>query len=393
MNEWLNLFKRTIDSEFKDRVEFIGLQGSHAREEADHGSDIDVVVILDKLSYDDLKRYDEVVTKLPEREKICGFISGKDELLNWDRGDLFQFCHDTVSLKGNLKFVEEKISIDDVKRAVHIGACNIYHMCVHNIVHEKSAEITKGLLKSSRFVLQAKHYLDTGTYLKKKTDLYEALGGRDREVMRMFMISDNCEMRFDESSDVLLEWAKEIIVSYGSDKLLKNCIEAVNVEFVPVDKCDGEMITELSGFAGRIVKEHFDKIIDPAQNDYMIDKFQSVDAITDQIKSGYRYYIVKLADGDKAGFLAFYPKGGMMYLSKFYTAAEHRGKHLARRMLAFIADETKRENLSAIFLNVNRNNSDVISIYEHLGFKITGEEKNDIGGGFVMDDYVMTYLV
>ena len=30
-------------------------------------------------------------------------------------------------------------------------------------------------------------------------------------------------------------------------------------------------------------------------------------------------------------------------------------------------------------------------IYEHLGFSITGQVQTDIGGGFVMDDYVMEY--
>lgn len=147
-------------------------------------------------------------------------------------------------------------------------------------------------------------------------------------------------------------------------------------------------IEELSRIASAVVKEHFDPLIGAAQNDYMISKFQSVEAISEQFAHGYRYYWV-LENGDKAGFFAFYPKEGKMYLSKFYVLGTYRGHHLAKEMFAYIIAETRKEGLPAIFLNVNRGNSDVIAIYEHLGFRIIREEKNDIGQGFFMDDYVM----
>lgn len=147
-------------------------------------------------------------------------------------------------------------------------------------------------------------------------------------------------------------------------------------------------IEELSRIASAVVKEHFDPLIGAAQNDYMISKFQSVEAISEQFAHGYRYYWV-LKNGDKAGFFAFYPKEDKMYLSKFYVLKAYRGHHLAKEMFAYIVAETHKEGLSAIFLNVNRGNSDVIAIYKHLGFRIIREEKNDIGQGFYMDDYVM----
>ena len=68
------------------------------------------------------------------------------------------------------------------------------------------------------------------------------------------------------------------------------------------------------------------------------------------------------------------------------SGQEHREKlaELTRQ-----AEETRREGLSAIFLNVNRDNEAVIRIYEHLGFRKVREEKNAIGGGFYMDDFVL----
>lgn len=151
-------------------------------------------------------------------------------------------------------------------------------------------------------------------------------------------------------------------------------------------------VEELSRFASEVVKEHFDPLVGAAQNDYMIAKFQTVESILSQLESGYQYYWVNL-DGKRAGFLAFYPKAEDLYLSKFYTHKSFRGNHLAKYMLDFIESEAKKEEKKGIHLNVNRGNSDVIAIYKHLGFKVIREEKNDIGGGFFMDDYVMRKLI
>ena len=55
-------------------------------------------------------------------------------------------------------------------------------------------------------------------------------------------------------------------------------MEAVSFEgvrFCPVDAAGRETVERLSAFAGKIVREHFDPIIGPEQNRYMIARFQS----------------------------------------------------------------------------------------------------------------------
>ena len=64
-----------------------------------------------------------------------------------------------------------------VERAVKIGACNIYHGCVHNMLYEKNEEILKSLNKSAVFVIQASCFKNTGTNVKKHRDLAEQVGG------------------------------------------------------------------------------------------------------------------------------------------------------------------------------------------------------------------------
>ena len=202
--EWLAAFQGAVLGAFGARVKMIGIQGSRARGEATEHSDIDVVVILDALSYADL----------PEREKICGFCSGAGELRAWDRGDLFQFYHDTLPLYGSLDWLEPLISRAEAYRSMHLGACNLYHMCVHNALHEKDPVLLHALFKQAVFVLQAKHCLETGAYLRTRAELLEQLEGTDLAVLRAAMAEEAGEETrpdFDARSALLMEWAGGLV--------------------------------------------------------------------------------------------------------------------------------------------------------------------------------------
>ncbi len=163
---WINDFLQKLNEVFGNRVWFVGLQGSYGRGEARDTSDIDIVVILDELSASDIQDYNTMLDILPHRELICGFLSGKKEILNWEPSDLFQFYYDTTPIKGSLDELLAVLDDKAVARAIKIGACNIYHGCVHNMLHEKSEDILRGLYKSASFVVQAIVFQQTGTYVK-----------------------------------------------------------------------------------------------------------------------------------------------------------------------------------------------------------------------------------
>jgi len=153
-----------------------------------------------------------------------------------------------------------------------------------------------------------------------------------------------------------------------------------------LDTADEEQIEKMSALATAIIREYYDPLLGTAQNDYMIKKFQSVHAIREQLEHGYNYAFVK-ANGEPVGFMAFYPRGGAMYLSKLYLRADMRGRGFSRDMLAYVKEQAEKAGLSAIELNVNKYNK-TTEIYEKLGFVRIRDEKNDIGSGFYMDDYV-----
>lgn len=125
MKTWMEAFIRRMRQAFGDRLAFVGLQGSRARGEATPKSDIDVVVVLDRLEADDIGAYRAALEELPEREKICGFFSGRAELAAWERSDLFQFVHDTIPFYGDLSAITPPLSREDARRAALTGACNI----------------------------------------------------------------------------------------------------------------------------------------------------------------------------------------------------------------------------------------------------------------------------
>ena len=211
---WIKIFTEKVEKVFENRLWFIGLQGSYGRGEATDTSDIDVVVILDELRIDDLKVYRDILDTLPNRELICGFISGKDELLNWETSDLFQFYYDTTPIKGTLDCLLEKIDKHAVMRAIKIGACNIYHACVHNFVHEKSEDILRSLYKSAAFVLQAVWFYETGKYIKSKTELQNAIVPPSAVLTTALNLKNGADVKFEEMSELLINWAKTCIRGY-----------------------------------------------------------------------------------------------------------------------------------------------------------------------------------
>ena len=213
IDKWLNTYTEAVQRQFGNRVWFIGLQGSYGRGEATSTSDIDVVLILDTLSMQDLKLYSKLLDTLPNREMACGFVSGKTEIEAWEKSDLFQFCNDTTPIIGSLAHLMNEISEADIKRAIRTGVCNIYHACVHNLLYEKSAEILKSLYKSAAFTCQAIVYLQDGIFVKKQANLTLFLMPEDRFVIETRLslnsVDKLSEAEFTRLTDVLIKWASE----------------------------------------------------------------------------------------------------------------------------------------------------------------------------------------
>ena len=209
---WMNDFLQKLNLTFENRVWFVGLQGSYGRGESRDPSDIDIVVILDELSAMDIQTYNAMLDTMSHRELICGFLSGKKEIMNWEPSDLFQFCYDTTPIKGSLDEVMAIVDDSAVNRAIKIGACNIYHGCVHNMLHEKSDDILRGLYKSASFVVQAIAFKRTAKYIKHQSELRNIVSNDERVIVDTFLdLKNGGTVDFNLMSETLFDWSKKWI--------------------------------------------------------------------------------------------------------------------------------------------------------------------------------------
>ena len=99
-----------------------------------------------------------------------------------------------------------------VNRAIKIGACNIFHGCVHNMLHEKTEDILRGLYKSASFVVQAIVFKQTGNYIKNQEELLKVVSSDELAIVENFMNLKNGGMvDFSLRSEPLFDWAKKWI--------------------------------------------------------------------------------------------------------------------------------------------------------------------------------------
>lgn len=151
---------------------------------------------------------------------------------------------------------------------------------------------------------------------------------------------------------------------------------------------EDSQIEKMCNLANEIWHEHFTPIIGEKQVEYMVEKFQSIHAIKEQLSNGYEYYIFIL-DDKLIGYTGICCENNQLFLSKLYIHKTYRGKGFAREAINFLSNICIKNKLSKIWLTVNKHNYNTIKAYEKMKFVIVREQVTDIGNGFVMDDYIM----
>lgn len=160
----------------------------------------------------------------------------------------------------------------------------------------------------------------------------------------------------------------------------------------------------LARLAHEIWNEYWPRRIGQAQTDYMVERFQSLEAIRrDMAEHAYEYWFAcvpgdastsgyRLEDGRRVvGFTGGHvePATDRFFISKIYLLAAERGKHYASGIIAFYDNLCRTRGLQAMYLTVNKGNELAKRCYVAKGFAVIDARVTDIGGGFVMDDYIM----
>jgi ribosomal protein S18 acetylase RimI-like enzyme len=148
----------------------------------------------------------------------------------------------------------------------------------------------------------------------------------------------------------------------------------------------------VESLAREIWAEHYIPIIGKVQVDYMLDRFQSKQAISEQIRTGVLYFLMREYN-EFIGYIAVQPKGVELFLSKIYVKSSRRAKGYGKKAIQFAEKLAQEKGLRKIVLTVNKSNVSAIEVYDKIGFRNVGSLVQDIGNGFAMDDYKMEKTV
>ncbi len=203
-------------SAFGDRLLYMGLQGSYLRGEAHENSDIDVMVILDRLSVPDMETYRGILKKTGFYERSCGFICGKEEIDRWNPLEVCQLHHATKDLLGVLTDHLPPATREDEINYVKLSLGNLYHELCHRYIHadrDRNELMFRGTCKSVFFLIQNLHFLESGRFILSKQELKGAVSKEDRKVLELAELPDNYD--FDQAFSDLFAWCQEAFIRTG----------------------------------------------------------------------------------------------------------------------------------------------------------------------------------
>jgi diamine N-acetyltransferase len=159
----------------------------------------------------------------------------------------------------------------------------------------------------------------------------------------------------------------------------------LNVEII---RAQPEHLPVISRLADIIWGHHYPGIISEAQIDYMLKRMYGVDVLRQELESAVVYNCL-FADSELVGYSAHSPAVNEMKLHKLYVHPAHQRKGFGSLLLVEVERDTRARRYETLILAVNKANQQAIAAYRKHGFTIREAVVVDIGGGFVMDDYVM----
>ena len=151
-------------------------------------------------------------------------------------------------------------------------------------------------------------------------------------------------------------------------------------------------IDELCALAAAIWRAHYPAIISTAQIEYMLDQRYNPAVVRAELARGDLWWDKLLVNGRMAGFASYFllHEARAMKLDKLYVNPADQRRGYGRMLIDRAVIMARAYGCDSLVLAVNKRNASAIAAYEKHGFAIADSVVKDIGGGFVMDDYVMS---
>lgn len=157
---------------------------------------------------------------------------------------------------------------------------------------------------------------------------------------------------------------------------------------LPLETQDVERLVAL---AREIWHAHYPAIITTAQIEYMLSQRYAHALVREELRREGLWWSKLMVGGEIAGFASYFLTGaaGEMKIDKLYVHPRHQRQGYGGRLIEHIGAVARQRSCDRLTLAVNRGNRSAIGAYLKHGFSIAESVVKDIGGGFVMDDYIM----
>jgi GNAT superfamily N-acetyltransferase len=164
---------------------------------------------------------------------------------------------------------------------------------------------------------------------------------------------------------------------------------------VVVDSLKTQDIDALCELAREVWLQHYPPIIGLAQTEYMLQQRYDPAVIRAELASGTIWWDVLREDGALRAFAASFQseQADALKLDKLYVHPAHQRRGFGQRLIERVCQHAERQGCRRLMLAVNKRNANAIAAYRKHGFEIVDAVVKDIGGGFVMDDYIMARAV
>ena len=161
-----------------------------------------------------------------------------------------------------------------------------------------------------------------------------------------------------------------------------------------ITKATEKDIQTIQNLAKESWNSAYANILEQKQLDYMLDLMYSQETLKTHFENpNYQYYLIQ-EDEVFLGFIGFefHKEPETTKLHRIYFLKEAQGKGLGKKALEFVKSETEKSGDKRLTLTVNKSNK-AKNFYESQGFRVYDEAVFDIGNGYVMDDYLMEFII
>ena len=161
----------------------------------------------------------------------------------------------------------------------------------------------------------------------------------------------------------------------------------MTIAFAPLTPADFATVASLGE---RIWRQHYASIISLAQIEYMLAGRYTPEKLAAYVGASDRWLFVVRDHGAPVGYFSYaHTSPDEMKLEQLYLLAETRGRGLGARMMSHVEGHARDLGCTRVVLTVNRHNTGAIAMYEHRRYAVREAAVFDIGGGYVMDDFIM----